>query len=324
MPIGVSIIIPAFNEEEFIGACLQSLYELHCNNTSYEVILVDNDSVDSTCKIANSFLDKLDLKVIVQKDVNISALRNLGVSYAKGTILAFLDADCTVSRQWLNVAVPYFNDPSLGAVGSSHLTPEGISWIAKTWDIVISEKRQKGYTLKLPSGNLWVSSEKFLELNGFNEELVTNEDFDLCYRLSGRGYKIFSDPAIKAWHWGVPRTLGEFYKKNRWHGIHVFKVFLESLPKFNNVKPILFGFYYLVVAVLIPIVFINVSLFLALISSAIIFLTPSLSLSWRVIRNKNKSFTLFLKLLVLYFVYGMARAHSILDAMGSFSFSNKK
>jgi GT2 family glycosyltransferase len=198
------------------------------------------------------------------------------------------------------------------------VTPDIVSWVSKTWDAVISDKRKKGYVEKLPSGNLWVSCDKFIEIKGFNEELITNEDFDLCFRLLQKGYKIYSDPAITAWHWGVPRTVGEFYRKNRWHGVHVFKVFLDNFPRLNNVKPIMFGLYYLVITMLVPVALIYFHLFIVLLISAVTLLIPSLWLSWRVVRNKNESFTFFFKLFILYFVYGVARAHSILDSVVGF------
>ena len=101
----VSIVIPALNEEKYIGKCLESLLELNTPLESYEAIVVDNGSTDRTVEIAYSFKDRMKLKIFEKPGINISALRNFGVKHASGEVIGFLDADCTVSKDWLNNAV---------------------------------------------------------------------------------------------------------------------------------------------------------------------------------------------------------------------------
>src|SRR5579884_1618468 len=92
--VSVSIIIPALNEARMIGKCLESVAQLDFPHGHFEVILVDNGSTDDTVKIAESFTDRIHLKVLQKRGVRISGLRNLGAREAQGEIVAFLDADC--------------------------------------------------------------------------------------------------------------------------------------------------------------------------------------------------------------------------------------
>jgi len=311
-PPEISVIIPALNEEEFIGKCLQSLAQVDHSSISFEVIIIDNGSTDHTCDIARSFADRLVLKVFVLKDVNISALRNFGASEARGDIYAFLDADCSVAEDWLMNAFAYFITPETGAVGSSHLTPDEASWVAKTWDLVVARKRKSGQTDNLPSGNLWVRKKSFDAIKGFNENLQTNEDFDLCFRLSKHGYLLYADPAIKAWHWGVPNSLSAFYRQTRWHGTNVINVFLDNIREHKNVKSILYGLYYFLLLIATPIIFISFHRELFIILLLVAYVLPSGILSYRV-AIKNKALRSFPSLVSLFIIYGIARAHSIAD-----------
>ena len=100
--VSISIIIPALNEEKMIGRCLESLTRLAYARDRFEVLVVDNGSRDRTVAIAESFKERLNLKVLQQAGVRISALRNLGARAASGDILAFLDADCLAPTDWLD------------------------------------------------------------------------------------------------------------------------------------------------------------------------------------------------------------------------------
>ena len=86
----ISIIIPALNEEKMIGRCLESLTRLAFARDRFEVLIVDNGSRDRTLAIAESFKDRLNLKVLQQAGVRISALRNLGARPQRAIFLLFL------------------------------------------------------------------------------------------------------------------------------------------------------------------------------------------------------------------------------------------
>src|SRR5688572_3831089 len=91
----ITFIIPAHNEESFIGATLDSLHAAAVRiNVSYEVIVVDDASTDSTAIIAASN----GARVISVNHRKISASRNTGAKEATGTLLVFVDADTIVTE----------------------------------------------------------------------------------------------------------------------------------------------------------------------------------------------------------------------------------
>lgn len=93
----VSVIIPAYNAEKTIEACLDSIMNQTYRN--YEVIVVDDSSVDNTSTIIKKYPVKL---IRAPKNLMAGGARNLGLKYAQGEIIAFTDADGITDKNWLN------------------------------------------------------------------------------------------------------------------------------------------------------------------------------------------------------------------------------
>lgn len=314
IPNFVSIVIPAYNEEKNIGRCLDSIVSMNLAKDTYEVIIVDNGSTDKTYAIASSFNTKISITILVHTLVNIATLRNIGVAHSKGDIIAFVDADCTVSNSWIETALEHFKDDKVGAVGCSVNIPENGSWVSRVWDLNVSKKRKPGFTRSLPTGNLFVRKALFSKIKGFDESLSTNEDFDFCFRLQNEGFNILSDPNIKVIHWGIPENLMQFYRRGKWHGVHAFSVFIKDIRKLRNIKAVLYAFYYLgclsgLFAGLFELIIKGKAILL--ISSACAIVLPPALLSFRAIFSQHQPFKYFLPLGMLYLTYGIARAMSL-------------
>lgn len=210
----VSVIVPAHNEAEHLPALFQSLASLAFPAEQMEVIVVDHESTDDTAEIA----ERAGATVIRKHGGTISSVRNAGAKAARGEILAFLDADCTVDEEWLMRALPHFEDSGVGAVGSYHLVPSHPpTWVRRTLQKQIEARPRIVQATWLPSGNMFVRRIAFWECGGFDETLLTCEDVDLCYRLARR-YKIVADSRIRCWHHGEPKTLWEVFRKELWRG----------------------------------------------------------------------------------------------------------
>src|SRR5436309_4056618 len=126
----VSVIVPAKNEARIIGKCLDSLVRLKFPRGDWEVIVVDNGSTDETVPIASSYRERLDLRV-AGKVGFISAVRNHAAAMARGTVFAFLDADCEVPETWLSDATALCSAACV--TGSFYGIPPRSSWVARAW-----------------------------------------------------------------------------------------------------------------------------------------------------------------------------------------------
>ncbi len=313
-----SFIIPMLNEEGNIGRCLESLCNLKFAKDDYEVIVVDNGSTDKSCAIVESFADRINVKVMVLPDVNISALRNAGVSKAAGDILGFIDADCTVPQDWPVNARYFADNPEIGAIGCTYTVPDDASWVARTWDINNDIRRIEGEVKFVPSGGLLVCKKDYLKIKGFDENLATSEDCDFCYRLKSSGKKVWSVPDAAAVHWGVSKNLWGFFKRQRWHGKHVLKVFFQDVRSLNNLNAAIYALYYLFVLSLGVVgglfIYYFAGNFIWLLISALALIIPPALLSFRSLLPSRRHLLgggTFIKLWLLYLVYGIARASSI-------------
>ena len=97
----ISIIIPAYNVEQYLTACLSSIEQQTYQN--FEVILIDDGSIDSTGTICDTVATKDDrFKVIHQKNQGVSIARNKGIEKARGEYIAFIDSDDKITPEYLS------------------------------------------------------------------------------------------------------------------------------------------------------------------------------------------------------------------------------
>lgn len=97
----VSIIVPVYNVEEYLGTCLDSL--LQQTHRELEIILIDDGSTDCSGKICDEYADKDDrIRVIHQKNCGVSTARNVALDMFTGQFVAFVDADDYVDRDFIS------------------------------------------------------------------------------------------------------------------------------------------------------------------------------------------------------------------------------
>ena len=100
----VSIVIPTYNRSKLLRAAVNSILGQE-SQTSYEIVVVDNNSNDDTKLVVESLIQRHPGKVryVVETKQGNAHARNLGVTTAKGAIIAFIDDDVTVENNWLSV-----------------------------------------------------------------------------------------------------------------------------------------------------------------------------------------------------------------------------
>lgn len=107
----VSVVVPALNEETYIGKCLEALNSQTIK--PYEIIVVDNNSSDSTALVAAGYPN---VSVIHEPVRAIYAARNRGFNAAGGDIIARTDADSRPDSNWIETIIEQLQDQNLGAV----------------------------------------------------------------------------------------------------------------------------------------------------------------------------------------------------------------
>lgn len=117
--IKVSIVVCAYNEEQYLEQSLQSLLDLNYPKDQYEIIVVDDDSKDRTPKIASKFALDFPNQVTYQRIAHggLSFARNIGICLSKNEIVAFIDGDAIAHADWLYNLVQPFHNPKVSVVG---------------------------------------------------------------------------------------------------------------------------------------------------------------------------------------------------------------
>ena len=175
----ISVIIPAHNEQDYIGACLESIKVAQRNNQplDVEVVVCLNRCTDRTEEIAKNFG-----AVIAWEDAkNLSKIRNAGVRASSGDIVVTIDADSRMSPNMLT-EVEKLLKTSKYIGGGTRIKPERMSLgiLVSSFVILFYAFR---FGLK-SAGLFWCFKRDFEAIGGFNESLVTLEDLDFANRLA--------------------------------------------------------------------------------------------------------------------------------------------
>lgn len=222
-----AVIIPALNEERHLPRTLEALKDIgEFAKPKGDIIVVDNGSEDGTVEIAK----RNGAAVAVLPGVNIPALRNHGARMTDARILCFLDADCEATREWKESLGELLASPPAPIItGGPCRMPPRSSWLER----ILVPPPHAATRTHLPGGNLIVSRELFEAAGGFDERLSTGEDYDFCQRVRAAGGRLEIRPEFKVYHHGYPKTLGQYFRRARWHGrgdFETWEAFLHSKP----------------------------------------------------------------------------------------------
>ena len=186
----LSFIVPAHNEERWIGQCLHSIRATMASVAEpYEVIVVDDASTDSTHQIAQ----QMGVRTLQVAHRKISAVRNAGAHAASGEIFFFVDADTQVNERAVRGALCALRE---GAAGGGCLID--LDGPTPVWGRII-------LFLAVPMARLiqWAGGcfqfctrEAFNTTGGFSENLYAGEDIAFCQALKKAGRFVVLKPRV--------------------------------------------------------------------------------------------------------------------------------
>ena len=180
----ISLIIPAFNEEQLIEKMLLSVMKAKrefekTDSNILEVILVDNNSNDRTVEIAK----KYDVIVTHEEIHNIAKVRNTGAKRATGEILCFLDADSEITSNMFNVICKRMStNKYVGGGTKFKLDRRNL-----TFSLIFVASVLATHIIGLSGVLIYTKKEYFDEIGGFNENFYAAEDIDFVLRLRDFG-----------------------------------------------------------------------------------------------------------------------------------------
>jgi len=250
----VSIIVPAYNEEDSIADTLKSLFTLDYPKDKLEIIVVANNCKDKTAEIVRQFKQ---VRLIETSIPGKARAQNLGIKHAKGEIVVVADADLVVREDSLLRLLPYFEDPQIAEVvpAVKVYKPQNLLQNVQRYEYIVSafiKQLLAGWGAMFLAPGAFNAYRKSIiqEIGGFDEHTLT-EDLEMATRLLRQGYKVTSN--IDA-HVSVraPMTLAAFHTQRiRWN-----RGFIEVVSKHRevlfNLKFGLFGIL-LPLSIMIPV-----------------------------------------------------------------------
>lgn len=188
----ISIVIPAYNEEKYIGVVLEAL-TTQPTRLPFEVIVVNNASTDATAAVALGFVDKLHLRVIDEPKKGRGAARAAGFA-AAGDIILSTDADATPPPRWVEQMHGAL-EKSGGVAVSGTCYINDLSWLENTIFNFIQPAAMVAH--RMVFGHWWLTGSNFamyknayLQAGGF-KNLNSQEDTELGERVRKLGKIMF-------------------------------------------------------------------------------------------------------------------------------------
>jgi len=182
----ISLIICAYNEENYIKACLESALK-NSSGKFHEIIVVDNNSTDRTKEIAEKTPEII---VVQEMKQGPNHARQKGFEIATGDVLAFIDADTLMPKGWKETLIKEFEkNPKLVCLSGPYIyydfsKPKQFLSLMY-WYLAYPVYLLVGYMAM--NGNLVIKKEILKKINGFDTTIFYGDDTNIARRASKHG-----------------------------------------------------------------------------------------------------------------------------------------
>jgi glucosyl-dolichyl phosphate glucuronosyltransferase len=219
----VSCVICTYRRPDVLAAAIGSLIDQSIPSTAYEIIVVDNNSGDTTSEVVGRyFLETLPkVSYVLEPNQGLSHARNTGVEHARGEIVAFLDDDAEADPNWLAALLEvYDNVPEVWAVGGKVIPiwhGERPSWLTNEMLRSLSlvdwgdDERPMAWSERIIGTNCSFRKQVFAKVGQFatnlgrkSSLLTGNEDTEIQERIHRLGRLVYYTPDAVVHH-HVPR-----------------------------------------------------------------------------------------------------------------------
>ncbi len=193
----ISIVIPVYNEEKQLADCLRAIAAQR--QKPYEVIVVDNNSTDTTARVARRFKF---VKVISAKRQGVVYARDRGFNTATGDIIGRIDADTRLPADWTMQVARIFSDDSIDAVsGAMQYYDVPLAGAFSKVDLLFRRRtaRLMGDEVFLQGASMAVRRSAWRACRTHMcRQAGLHEDFDLAIHLAQAGRRVVFDETLVA------------------------------------------------------------------------------------------------------------------------------
>lgn len=239
----LSLVISTYNNVASLIRTLQSVAEQTTDTALWECIVVNNASTDDTKIRVENFIGEhqnINIRLVDEPTQGLSYARNKGIAESQGRIIAFIDDDETINKEFISAYIDLFNNHDAFAAAGvvkacydkerpkwmSHYTEKMIANPIYLGDKIVTINR----TITPAGGNMAFSREVFTLYGGFDTELgrkgtelLGSEENELFDRLRNLGERVFYTPNAIVYHHIAERKLTEEYFDKLSYGVGVSK-----------------------------------------------------------------------------------------------------
>lgn len=226
MQNNVSVTICTKGADKYIGHCIRSLLDQTFND--FEIIIVEDPPFDRTKRIITAFGEKKIRYIRNQKYLGLTKSRNRCVELAEGNYIFFTDADCIVSKKWVEQGLKSLREQDLiGVEGRTYYVSE--KYQPRYSDAHSYVENSKGG--QFMTCNMAYKKSIIEYLGGFDERYVNAEDRNLALRAMKIG-KIQFNPEMVVYHQKItrkPKKFGQMLKNIKYsHPVPLILLYKES------------------------------------------------------------------------------------------------
>ena len=301
-----SVVIPNYNEENYIKPCIESILNQSYNKELVEIIIVDGNSSDNSLRIIEVLqAENPNIKLLSNPEKLTPKSLNIGIKGAKGDFIIILGAHTRLDKNFIKYNNQFINEKNVLVSGGTQIN------VGKTFTQKLIGLVMENPFSMASAAYRWSRKEKFVdtvvyaaykkelfdEIGLFEEEFTISEDAEINWRIRKAGYKIFYSPRIKSYYY--PRdSVKKFIHQMFRYGIlrvNVLKKHLDAL----KIKHLIPSAFTLVLFLLAIAGFFQIPFWITLLTLIFIHFILSISFSINKLKTNQYKFLPFIPIITL-------------------------
>lgn len=310
----VTVIVPVLNEENYIEELLTSIEQQSYPFSKFEVFIIDGCSTDNTIKKINAFIPQSQLNISLFENLKQSqaSAMNIGIRHSNAKYIIRLDAHANYQSNYIEAAVNLLEETGVDNVGF-YIESSGKNQFAKRVARIQSSKFGVGNSNFRTENTSTVEAdtvpfgafkrETLIELEGFDERFLCNEDNDINNRIIKKGGKILLSDRSGATYYArdnLSSLVKMSLRNGKWNIISLY--YNSTAMRLRHFVPLLFTSSILFCLTLS---FIHVLFRYMLLAEMLLYVTCALYYSKSIAKSIPDFFQTVFLFFVFHFSYGL-------------------